>query len=424
MAILIKNGTVIDPYNKIFGIRDILVREGKIAKVAEKITGEAETVIDAKNKWVVPGLIDLHVHFREPGGEHKETVQTGAMAAARGGFTTVCCMPNTNPVADNEIVVEYIKSKARDAAINVLPIGSATRGQLGLELSNIGLMAEAGICAISEDGKTVENAGLYKTVMKYAAHFNLPVFSHCEEKTLSSGQINAGPKAALLGLSGIPNDAEDLIVARDIILAESIGGNLRLHICHISTAGSARLLGEAKARGVKVTGEAAPHHFTLTDEDIPGYDANYKMNPPLRSAKDVEAIKQALRDGAIDCIATDHAPHHYDDKNCEFANAANGIIGLETALPLSLELVRAGCLTPLQLVEKMSLNPARVMGINKGTLSEGAGADIAIIAPNEEYTIDITKSASKSRNSPFHGRKAAGLATHTICGGRLVYEYK
>ena len=421
MKLLIQNGRVIDPANGRDGRFDILITDGTITKVAESIADSADEIIDAAGKWVVPGLIDLHVHFREPGFTRKETIATGSRAAALGGFTTVCCMPNTKPVVDNEILVEYVKMKAeREAVVNVLPIGAITKGQNGEELADIGSMARAGACAVSEDGKSVDNAALMKTALKYAGMFNIPVLDHCEDKLLTgSGQMHAGAQAALMGLAGISPESEEVIMARDIILAKDAGAHL--HICHISTAGAAQLLREAHARGEHITAEVCPHHFTLCDEDITDYDANFKMAPPLRSRADVAAMKEALADGTIAVIATDHAPHHIDEKNCEFAAAANGIVGLETAIALSItELVRAKVLTPMQLVEKLTLNPAKILGIGKGTLSEGADADIAIIDTETPYTVDVNTFASKSKNSPFHGREVYGKVTHTVCGGKVV----
>ena len=421
MKLLIRNGHVIDPANNRDGAFDVLVEDGKIKRVAARIDEAADEVINAAGKWVVPGLIDLHVHFREPGFTKKETIATGSRAAAMGGFTTVCMMPNTKPVLDNEILIEYVKMKAeREAVINVLPIGAITKGQNGEELADIGSMARVGICAISEDGKSVDDAALMKTAMKYAGMFNIPVFDHCEDRRLTgAGQMHQGAQAALLGLAGISPESEEVIIARDIILARDVAAHL--HICHLSTIGGAQLLREAKARGENVTAEVCPHHFALCDEDIQDYDANYKMAPPLRSKADVEAMKRGLQNGTIEVIATDHAPHHIDDKNCEFAAAANGIVGLETAVALSItELVRGGWLTPMQLVEKMACNPARILGMDKGTLTEGADADIAIIDADAKYTIDVNTFESKSKNSPFGGREVFGKVTHTVCGGRVV----
>lgn len=398
-----------------------MVENGVITAIEEKITASADQIIDAKGCWVTPGLIDVHVHLREPGYEYKETIKTGSRAAAKGGFTTICCMPNTNPVIDNEILVEYIKMKAeREAIVNVLPIGSITKGQKGEELSNIGKMAQAGICAISEDGKSVMNAGLLKKAMKYANMFNLPVLSHCEDNTLVGGGVmNAGEMAERVGMKGIGADSEEVIVARDIILARNTGA--RLHICHISTSGSVQLVREAKLRGENVSAEVCPHHFSLTDEAVEGYDANTKMNPPLRSAKDVESLKEGLKDNTIEIIATDHAPHHIDEKNCEYDRAAFGIVGLETALPLGItHLVEDNILTPMELIEKMSTNPAKLLGIDKGSIQVGKIADITIIDPNEEYEIDVNTFASKSKNSPFHGHRVKGKVKYTIVNGKIV----
>lgn len=421
MKILIQNGRILDPSSKTDGIKDILVENRVIVAVEEKITTSADKTIDAKGYWVTPGLIDVHVHLREPGYEYKETIKTGSRAAAKGGYTTICCMPNTNPVIDNEILVEYIKMKAeREAIVNVLPIGSITKGQKGEELANIGKMAQAGICAISEDGKSVMNAGLLKKAMKYVSMFNLPVFSHCEDPTLVGGGVmNAGEMAERMGMKGIGADSEEVIVARDIILARNTG--VKLHICHISTAGSVQLVREAKQRGEAVSAEVCPHHFSLTDEAVEDYDANTKMNPPLRSAEDVKSLKEGLKDNTIEIIATDHAPHHMDEKNCEYDRAAFGIVGLETALPLGIiHLVEENILTPMELIEKMSTNPAKLLGIDKGSLQVGKIADITIIDPDEEYAIDVNTFASKSKNSPFHGHWVKGRVKYTIVGGKIV----
>lgn len=424
MDILIKNGRVIDPANNIDDKMDVLISDGIIKKVEKSISeSEAQKVIDAENKWVTPGLIDLHVHLREPGYEHKETIATGTRSAAMGGFTAVCCMPNTKPVTDNEILIEYIKMKAeREGVVKVLPIGAITKGQLGEELADIGKMAEVGACAISEDGRSVENASLMKTALRYASMFNLPVFDHCEDlKLVGKGVMNAGEKASLLGLKGISDDSEEVIVSRDMILAGAV--NAKLHLCHMSTKGCVELIRQAKERGVQVTAEVTPHHFTLTEDDIVDYDSNFKMNPPLRSKEDVEALKQGLKDNIIQVIATDHAPHHQDEKNCEFEKAANGIIGLETALALSVtELVEKGVLTPSELIEKMSLNPAKVLGNDMGTLSVGAKADVTVIDAQNEYTIDVSKFVSKAKNSPFGGRKVKGKAIYTIVDGNIIVE--
>jgi dihydroorotase len=423
MRLLIKHGRLLDPISKTDAVKDILVENGEVAMIADQIDMEADTVIDAEKKWVTPGLIDVHVHLREPGFEYKETIATGSYSAAKGGFTTICCMPNTNPVIDNEILVEYIKLKAeREAVVNVLPIGSITKGQKGEELANIGKMAQAGICAISEDGRTVMNAGLLKKAMKYANMFNLPILSHCEDKNLAgSGVMNAGETAELIGMKGIGADSEEVIVARDIILARGV--KAKLHVCHISTKGSVQLVREAKQRGENVTAEVCPHHFSLTEKAVDGYDTNTKMNPPLRSEEDVEHIKQGLKENTIEIIATDHAPHHMDEKNCEYDNAAFGIVGRETALPLGItNLVETNILKPIELIEKMSANPAKLLGIDKGIIQVGKTADITIIDPDEEYEIDINTFASKSKNSPFHGTKVKGKVLYTIVEGNIIVE--
>jgi len=424
MNILIKSGRVIDPSVNLDSQMDILVQDGKIVQITPSIAAPENThIIDASGSWVTPGLIDMHVHLRDPGQRHKETIATGTHAAAAGGFTTICCMPNTSPVIDNEIVVEYVTSKAaKEGVVNVIPIGSITKSLAGEALSAIGEMKDAGICAVSDDGKTVENPSLLKTAMKYAAMFGLPVLSHCEDMRLvGRGQINAGAHAELMGFRGIAPEAEELIIARDIILARVTGA--KLHICHASTAEGVALIRAAQEAEQPVTAEVCPHHFTLIDEDITDYDANFKMSPPLRSRKDRDALKQALKDGVIGVIATDHAPHHEDEKNCEFEEAMNGIIGLETAVPLCIsELVQTNTLTPMQMIATLSTNPAKILGLDKGTLQPGTTADITIINPNKTYVIDKNTFHSKSRNTPFHGREVTGRVTHTIVGGKVVYE--
>lgn len=423
MKILIKNGRLINPATGIDEVMDVLVNDSIVEKLEKNINDDADKVIDADKCWVTPGFIDVHVHLRDPGYEYKETIATGTRSAAKGGFTTICCMPNTSPVTDSEIMVEYIKMKAaRDGVVNVLPIGAITKGQSGEELANIGQMANAGACAISEDGKSVLSSGLLKTAMKYAKMFNIPVLSHCEDRSLvGGGSMNAGAASQLLGLKGISNDSEEVIVARDIILARST--NSKLHICHVSTKGSIQLLREAHARGENVTAEICPHHFTLTDEAVMDYDGNTKMNPPLRSAEDVLALKEALKDGTVGIIATDHAPHSLDEKNCEYEKAAFGIVGLETALPLGIKvLIGEGWLTPSQLIEKMTINPAKMLGIDKGSIEVGKVADITIIDPEAEYKVDVSKFASKSKNSPFDGYEVKGKVEYTIVGGKVVVE--
>ncbi len=424
MKILIKNGHVIDPQNNIDKKLDILVEEGKIKKVDENILEENINVIDAKDCFVTPGFIDLHVHLREPGYEYKETINTGSKSAVMGGFTTICCMPNTAPVIDNDIMVHYIKMKSeKEALCNILPIGAITKGQEGETLSDIGKMHKAGICAISEDGKSVLDSAMMKTAFKYAKMFNLPIFAHCEDTSLvGKGVMNNSTKATLLGLKGISNDSEEVIVARDIILANAV--KAQLHICHISTEGSIHLLRDAKKREINVTAEVTPHHFTLIDEDIKDYDANFKMNPPLRSKKDKEAILKALKDDTIDVIATDHAPHSTDEKNCEFERALNGIIGLETAFSIGFtELVKTNILTPFKFIEKLTKNPAKILNNpNIGHLSVGANADIVISNPSIAYKINKEEFKSKARNTPFDGREVTGKILYTIVGGKIIVE--
>lgn len=424
MSLLIKNGRLIDPKENRDGIFDILVKDGVVVEIGKKLNVPADTVIDATDKWVVPGLIDVHVHLREPGFEHKETIETGSKSAARGGITTVCCMPNTNPSIDNATVVDYINEKAREfAVVNVLPVGAITIGQQGEELTDVKAMIEAGICAISDDGRSIMNAKVLKESMMHMRGFDIPMLSHCEDMTLMGGSMNLGENSKRFGLEGIGNEAEDIITARDIILAGAT--DIRLHLCHVSTELSLDIIRFAKARGAKVTAETAPHYFALTDERVgQDQDTFAKMSPPLRTEKDREATRRALQDGTLDIIATDHAPHHEDEKNVAFAKAPFGIVGLETSFAISYtQLVEGGILTPTQLIEKMSLNPAKLMGLDKGTLGKGKVADIAIIDPNEEYAIDPEKFVSKSKNTPFGGTIVKGQVDYTIVNGKVVYTH-
>jgi len=436
MKLLIKGGRVIDPANNIDGVYDVFVEDGKIAAVAPhdptltptlypsghkslRERGERE-VIDATGKIVVPGLIDIHVHLREPGYEWKETIKTGTAAAVAGGFTSVVCMANTSPVNDEPSVTEYILKKAREeGSCNVFPIGAISKGLQGEVLANIGELKEAGCIAVSDDGRPVMNADLMRRALEYASGFGLTVISHAEDLTLArGGAMNEGVTATRLGLKGIPNAAEDVMVARDIALAELTGA--RLHIAHVSTKGAVRIVRNAKARGTKVTAETAPHYFTLTEEAVDGYNTSAKMSPPLRTKEDVDAIKEGLRDGTLDCIATDHAPHDPDSKDVEFPSAANGIVGLETSLPLTLRLVEEGVLTLSQAIERMTVNPAKALGLNKGTLSVGSDADIAVIDLDDEWIVEPLKLRSKSRNTPFAGWKMKGRAVVTLVGGKRV----
>lgn len=422
-TVLIKNGNIIDPKNNIDDILDVLVIDGKINKVEKNINYEANLIIDAEKKWVVPGLIDLHVHLREPGGNYKETIKTGSESAAAGGVTTICAMPNTTPAMDSPLLVEYFAMKCeKDAVVNVLPIGAMTVGQKGNELAPYGNMKEKGICAVSEDGRSVLDAGLMQTALTYANMFDLPVMSHCEEDSLKKGgQVNEGKTSVALGLKGISNEVEDVITARDIVLAKRLQS--KLHICHISTSYSIDLVEFGKIKNKNLTCEVTPHHFTLIDEDIKDYDGNYKMAPPLRSSEDRDRVLEALKNDVIDVIATDHAPHAEHEKNCEFDLCANGIVGLETLVPLTItELVNKDVISKKQFVEKTSLNPAKILGIDKGHLGVGAVADIVIIDNNEKFLINKFEFKSKGRNTPFHNREVFGKVKYTIVKGELVYK--
>lgn len=422
--LLIKNGRVIDPANDVDGVMDVLIEKGGIAAVDKDIPAEGRKVIDASGKWVTPGLIDIHVHLREPGYEHKETVETGTRAAAAGGFTSVACMANTDPVNDNASVTEYIMDIARaKGAVNVYVIGAVTKGFAGEGLADIGEMAERGIVALSDDGRCVMDAYILRRAMEYASMFGLPVIEHAEDRALAAGGVmNEGEVSARLGLRGRPAAAEDIIVARDAAVAESLG--VPIHIAHVSTAGAVQIIRRAKERGVQITAEAAPHHFILTDEACLGYDTSAKVAPPLRTAGDVAAIRAGLADGTIDLIATDHAPHNSADKETEFDNAAFGISGLETALALSLELVRDGTLTPSALIGAMTVKPAGIIGIDRGSFSPGAAADITIMDPEAEWVVDPESFLSKGKNTPFAGRAVKGRAAMTIVKGKVVYEIK
>ncbi len=422
MRILIKNGHVIDPANGIDKVCDILVNEGVIAEVSENtdLDGVEISVIDAKGMIVAPGLVDMHVHLREPGQEYKETIETGTRAAVCGGVTSVACMPNTEPVCDNEVVVKFIKERAKDAGYaNVYPVGAISKNLEGQFLAEIGQMVFEGAVAVTDDGKPVTNSALMRRAINYAGMFDIPVISHCEDPDLGEGDMNDGALATQMGLKGISPAAEEVMAARDILVAEDING--RVHIAHISTKGTVELIRQAKKRGVKVTCETCPHYFSLTDEACIGYNTNAKMNPPLRTAEDIAAIKEGLKDGTIDCIVTDHAPHHPDEKNCEFSLAKNGIVGLETSLGLGIKcLVKEGVLTMSQLIEKMSYNPSKVLGIAKGTLGVGQSADIVIFNPDEEWVVDKDKLHSKSKNMPFDGFTLYGKPQYVLVGGEVI----
>lgn len=430
MKLLLTGARIIDPSQNIDSRLDIFLEDGKIAKIgtnlskstkskdAEKIT----KIIDLAGMILVPGLIDMHTHLREPGFEYKETIATGAAAAVAGGFTSIACMPNTNPMNDNRSITEFIKRKASEAALaNVYPVGAISKDSAGAQLTEFWDLKEAGIVALSDDGKPVMNAALMRRALEYAFSLQLPIISHCEDTNLSAnGLMNEGYYSTILGLSGIPAIAEEAMVARDILIAEFT--KTSVHIAHVSTAGSVRLIRDAKERGLKVTAETAPHYFTLTDESLQRYDTNYKINPPLRSDNDVKAIKEGLADGTIDVIACDHAPHGRTDKEVEFEYAANGISGLETSLSLSLNLISSKTLNWPDLITKMSLNPARILNLPKGTLETGADADITVIDPLHKWTVDVQAFRSRGKNSPFNGRQMQGKAILTIVGGEIKYD--
>lgn len=425
MKILIKGGHVIDPHNNRDGIFDIYIEDGVIQEIEPSLDYDYDgidmEVIEADGLIVAPGLIDMHCHLRDPGFEYKEDIETGTKSAAMGGFTSVACMPNTDPVVDNKTVVEYIISKARqNGVVNVYPIGSITKGMRGEELADIGEMKFAGIVAVSDDGRPVENPVIMRRAMQYANMFVTPVISHCEDMSLvDGGSMNEGAVSTELGLRGITRAAEEAMLSRECILSEAL--NLPVHIAHVSTRGGIDLIRNAKARGAQVTCETCPHYFSLTEEAVRGFNTFAKMNPPLRTEDDVEAVKEGLRDGTIDVIATDHAPHEPDSKNVEFELAANGIVGFETALPLSItNLVETGVLTYSELIEKMCVKPAEILGLNKGSLGVNKPADLVIFDPKKEFLVDRNKFQSKSKNSPFDGFTLRGQVVYTIVNGNIV----
>ncbi|MHB8156277.1 MAG: dihydroorotase [Desulfocucumaceae bacterium] len=425
MKLLFKGGTVIDPVTESLTDCDILAEDGLITRMGRglKASGGDVKVIDVSGKLVAPGLIDMHVHLREPGYEAKETVETGCRAAVRGGFTALACMPNTNPVADNRSVVRYILEKAREAGLSrVYPVGAITKGSQGEEISEMADLQSAGAVALSDDGRPVAHSGVMRRAMQYAAMLGMTVISHCEDDGLAAGGVmHEGYTSTRLGLKGIPSAAEEVMVARDIILAELTG--CRLHIAHASTAGSVRLIREAKSRGVPVTAEVTPHHFTLTDRAVEGYATSTKVNPPLRGDSNVSAIKEAIADGTIDVIATDHAPHTAEEKDVEFDRAPFGLVGLETAVGLVwTELVSGGVIGPARAVAMMTVNPARILGLKYGPLAPGSVADITVIDTDLEERVDPASFLSKGRNTPFEGRVLKGLPVLTVVGGKVVYS--
>jgi len=423
MTVLLQGGKVVDPTQGIEKQADLLIRGGKIAGIGKIKPMKSWKIVDVKEKTVVPGLIDMHVHLREPGREDKETIETGCRAAVAGGFTSVACMANTDPVNDCEAITRFIVNRAREVGLaNIFPVGAVTKGLQGKELAEIGEMVRAGAVAVSDDGRPVQNNQIMRRVLEYSKIFGIPVLDHCEDLDLAArGVMNESTVSTQLGLRGINNAAEELHVVRDMILSRLTGA--RVHICHISARESIEWVREAKARDLAVTCEATPHHFVLNDENVRSFDTHFKMHPPLRTQEDVEAVLQALADGTIDCIVTDHAPHTRLEKEVTFEEAANGIIGLETSVPLVVEfLLRKEVIGLSRMVELMSVNPARILGIDRGTLEEGAVADVTILDLERAVTIRADTFQSKSRNCPFDGWELHGASVMTIVGGRMVWQ--
>lgn len=423
MKLLIQNGHVLDPLTGLDGICDVLVEDNRIQNVEKNLSAAGDRVIDASGCYVMPGFIDMHVHLRDPGFTYKETLETGGRAAAHGGVTTMCAMPNTKPVTDTKEMVEELHRRAEtECPVHVIQLGAITKGEAGEELADIQGMAEAGCHGISEDGKSLMNASLYRQAMRIAKESGISVFAHCEDITMvENGVMNAGRKAEELGVKGITNSVEDVIAARDILLAKETG--VRLHLCHCSTADSVKMIEAAKKAGLPVTGEVCPHHFILSDEDIEENNGRYKMNPPLRSQKDVEALREGLKNGIIDVIATDHAPHSVEEKDVPMEKAAFGIVGLETSACLTYTgLVKKGVLTPMQMAEKMSYHPSRILGLeDKGSISPGKIADLVIFDPAPEYKIDKNTFLSKGKNTPFDGYPVKGEVRYTIVDGNVIF---
>lgn len=423
MKLVIKGGWVIDPAQNMHKKADVLIEHGKIAAIGEFVSAEGAYEINAEGKYVVPGLIDMHVHLREPGLEAKEDISTGTRAAAMGGFTSIACMPNTKPVIDNITGVEYVKSRAQSTGVvNVYPIGAITKGSEGAELAEIGDMVQAGAVAVSDDGKPVSNAQVMRLALEYTKMFAIPVIAHSEDPHLADGgQMHEGYVSTVLGLKGIPAVAEEIMIARDCMLAEYTGG--RLHVAHVSTAGAVEIIRQAKARGVNVTAEVTPHHLTLTDEAVRSFSTSTKVNPPLRTNADIEALIAGLKDGTIDVIATDHAPHAFEEKDVEYRYAPFGISGLETAVPLVLQaLVHSGKMELAEVVAALTVRPAQILGLDKGTLHTGKDADVTIFDLEQEYSIDPQQFVSKGKNSPYGGFKIKGRAVATIVAGEVVMQ--
>ncbi|HEY5587206.1 MAG TPA: dihydroorotase [Ruminiclostridium sp.] len=425
MKLLIKKGHVIDVKTGLDKVLDILIDNGNVVQIENDIDSDGCEVIEAKGMYVVPGLVDAHCHLRDPGFEYKEDIASGTRSAAKGGFTSIACMPNTNPVIDNEAMIMYILNKSKtEGVVNVYPIGAVSKGLKGEELSEIGELKFSGAVALSDDGRPVNSSSLMKKAMQYASMFDITIISHCEDLDLvDEGLMNEGYYSSILGLKGNPAPAEEVMIARDLILAEYTKATI--HIAHVSTELGVDLIRNAKRRGVKVTAETCPHYFSLTDQACEGFNTNAKVNPPLRTQKDVDAIIEGLKDDTIDMISTDHAPHHRDEKNVEFKLAANGMVGFETAFPLAITyLVKPGHLSLKELVWKMCLNPSIMLGLNKGTIEIGASADILIFDINERNTVNIEKFESKSKNSPFNGFKLYGQPQYTIVNGKPIVKEK
>jgi dihydroorotase len=422
--IVLRGGTIVDPSQGMHGVGDVLLRDGNVAECGSGIgTPDDADVIDCTGLIVAPGFIDVHVHLREPGREDVETVASGAHAAVAGGFTAVCAMPNTKPVTDNQASVGFVKRQGEAAGFaRVYPYGAISVAQKGETLAEIGEMVSAGAVAFSDDGKPVESAHLMRTALEYARAFGVPVAEHCEDMSLArGGSMNEGLMSARLGLKGIPAEAEEIYVIRDILLARRTGGHI--HLCHLSTKGSVELVRWGKERGINVTSEVCSHHISLTEDAVDGYNTNAKMNPPLRTKEDVEALQQGLADGTIDLLVTDHAPHHYDEKEREFADAPNGIVGLETALGVNCTyLLHRGVMTLSSMIDAMSCKPARVFGLPGGTLRRGAIADVSVFDPAREWSVDASTFKSKGRNTPYGGHTLTGQARITVVGGRVVYR--
>ena len=421
--ILIRNGRLIDPSQGLDGLYDLLIRDGRVEGIGERgsLGGEGWKVIDAEGLWVIPGMVDMHCHLREPGYEYKETIRTGTMAGVAGGYTTLVAMANTDPVNDNASVTRYIFNKAAEEGVaRVLPVGAVTKGMKGEGLSDMGELKEAGVIALSDDGRPVVNSEVMRRALEYAKAFDLPIISHCEDPHLSGdGVMHEGYVSTLLGLRGIPSASEVVMIARDIALAELTGG--RLHIAHVSTKRGVELIREAKGKGIRVTAEVTPHHLTLTEEAVRGYDTDTKVNPPLRTEEDRLALIEGLKDGTIDAIATDHAPHSLVEKEVEFDLAAFGMVGLETALPLILDVARKEGFSPISIIEKVTVGPAKILNIEAGSLREGARADVTIIDPEKEWIVDPEGFFSKGRNTPFKGWRMKGKVVWTLVGGKIVY---